>query len=178
MRRCHSQAIVLYIVCYVLCVSTRTAAQLPLPHPCNHACTHADTHTYTHAHTTRRCSRLLIVFLPLLVWEKSFVATSDESLKEACEEERRLLLADGVDSDESELATRVTFDGSWPKRYGHNSQWGFSSMRSRMSKLILGVSLKFKQCSRCDAAARRRDTQPDYSTPPHACNLAGNFPYV
>ena len=85
----------------------------------------------------------------------SFRATSEEAVEEACTAERAALIASGVPLDEDgALATSCTFDGSWPKRYGFNALWGFTSMRSRMTKQILGFSLHHKQCATCDTAAR------------------------
>jgi hypothetical protein len=103
---------------------------------------------------------------------RAFVEAGEESIDEARDEERELLVAQGVAADASGvLATKATFDGSWPKRYGHNSLWGFTSMRSRLTRKILGTALKFKVCATCDAAARRRDANPNYETPPHNCTL-------
>jgi hypothetical protein len=55
---------------------------------------------------------------------KVFLQTGEALMEKACEEERSLLVAEGVSEDPGgSLATKVTFDGSWPKRYGHNSLW-------------------------------------------------------
>ena len=100
----------------------------------------------------------------------AFKQAGEELMEEACNEERALLVEQGVASDANgALATKVTFDGSWPKRYGHNSLWGFTSMRSRLTRKILGTALKFKICATCDVADRKRDKNPDYVTPPHNC---------
>eukprot|EP00966_Prymnesium_polylepis_P105197 2436168-Prymnesium_polylepis.1 len=89
---------------------------------------------------------------------RAFVQVGDESMEEACAEERELLRQQGVAEDASgALATKVTFDGSWPKRYGHNSRWGFTSMHSRLTRKILDTALKFKVCATCDTADRKRD---------------------
>jgi hypothetical protein len=103
---------------------------------------------------------------------RAFKQAGEELMEEACNEERALLVSQGVESDANgALATKVTFDGSWPKRYGHNSLWGFTSMRSRLTRKILGTALKFKVCATCDVAARKRDKNPNYVTPPHDCTL-------
>eukprot|EP00966_Prymnesium_polylepis_P257194 5941285-Prymnesium_polylepis.1 len=44
-------------------------------------------------------------------------------------------------------------------------------MRSPLTRKILGTQLKFKVCATCDAAARKRDSNPNYETPPHQCTL-------
>jgi hypothetical protein len=95
-------------------------------------------------------------------------------MAEACEEERKALVEKSVSADpDGALAMKVTFDGSWPKRYGHNSLWGFTSMRSRLTRKVLRTALKFKVCAFCDAAARKCDKDPEHVTPEHECTLAG-----
>ena len=85
--------------------------------------------------------------------------------KKLAEEIRLSVLYEGDASlgEDGKTKIRVITDGSWQKRYGHNSLWGYEVMYGFYTGKVVFVSHRCARCQTCSIAAHKGLAPPEHN---------------
>ena len=88
-----------------------------------------------------------------------------EREKNLAEEIRLTLLYEGdaAYGADGKVMIRVITDGSWQKRYGHNSLWGYGVMCGFYTGKVVFVSHRCARCQTCSMAAHKGLAPPEHN---------------